>query len=155
MAPNHVTRPVLQNEESIGEKPSVHIEVLIVDDEIEVALALQTMLEELGYVARIATNVGQATKTLRARKPGLLLCDVTMLGPMSGLTWAREARQIYPDLPILLITANALAAEQESEFPLLQKPVASRKLHAAIQTQLALNSGKVVSLFPRPTRRAN
>ncbi|QFU17861.1 response regulator [Microvirga thermotolerans] len=139
--------------ESVDGRAPQHVEILIVEDEMEVAFALQAMLEELGYLARIATDARQALKTLKARKLGLLLVDVAMPGPMNGAALAREARAALPDLPVLLITGNPAVMEDASEFPLLRKPVVSRDLHVTIQRQLAPDAGKVVSLFPRAARR--
>jgi len=130
------------------------IEVLVVDDEVEVALALQAMLEETGYVTRVATNAGQVLKSLQARRPDLVLTDVAMPGTMNGIMLAREIRQIFPDLPILLITGNPAVVEDAGEYPLLQKPIVSRDLHAAIQRNLKPREvGKVVPLFPRTSRQ--
>jgi CheY-like chemotaxis protein/signal transduction histidine kinase len=131
-----------------------HTEILVVDDEVEVALALQSTLEEFGYVTSIATDAAQAMKSLGLRKPGLLLTDVTMPGTMNGAMLAREVRHLYPDLPILLITGNPVVADEASEFPLLQKPIISRDLHAAIQRHLTpQDKNKVVPLFPRASQR--
>ncbi len=130
-------------------------EILIVDDELEVALALQSTLEEFGYVTSIATDAAQAVKSLHSRKPGLVLTDVAMPGTMNGVMLAREVRQVFPGLPVLLITGNPVMAAEAGEFPLLQKPIISRDLHAAIQRHLTPpdDGGRVVSLFPRSTRR--
>jgi CheY-like chemotaxis protein/signal transduction histidine kinase len=132
-----------------------HTEVLVVDDELEVALALQSSLEEFGYVASIATDAAQAIRSLNARRPALVLADIAMPGTMNGVMLAREVRQIAPALPVLLITGNPVAAGEESEFPLLQKPIVSRDLHAAIQRHLnPPRDGKVIPLFPRASKRA-
>jgi CheY-like chemotaxis protein len=129
-------------------------EILVVDDEVEVALALQSMLEEFGYIARIATNAGQVMKNLKVRKPDLVLTDVSMPGTMNGVMLAREIRQMVPGLPVLLITGNPLVTAEEAEYPLLHKPIVSRDLHAAIQRHLlSRDDNKVVPLFPRPSRR--
>ncbi|WP_445501022.1 response regulator [Microvirga sp. G4-2] len=130
-------------------------EVLIVDDELEVALALQSTLEEFGYVTSIATDAAQAIKNLNARRPGLVLTDIAMPGTMNGVMLAREVRQIFPGLPVLLITGNPVAAGDANEFPLLQKPIISRDLHAVIQRHLTPrdDGNKIVPLFPRTTKR--
>jgi CheY-like chemotaxis protein len=113
-------------------------------------------LEEFGYVTSIATDAGQAVKSLSARRPALVLTDVTMPGTMNGAMLAREVRQIYPDLPVLLITGNPVVTDEVSEFPLLQKPIVSRDLHAAIQRHLTpQDENKVVPLFPRASQRAS
>lgn len=151
-APAHAPFPARVEEGVDGKAPS-RTEILVVDDEIEVALAFQAMLEELGYLVRIVTEAGQVLKSLKTRKPGLLLAGVSMPGPMSGIALAREARSIVPGLPVVLITGNPSVTESDSEFPLLRKPIASRDLHVAIQRQLVPDAGKVVSLFPRASRR--
>jgi DNA-binding NtrC family response regulator len=132
-------------------------EILVVDDEVEVALALQAMLEETGYVTRVATNAKQAMKSLQARRPALVLTDVSMPGTMNGLMLAREIRQIFPGLPVLLITGNPAVTEAEGEYPLLHKPIVSRDLHAAIQRHLkpAEHESNVVPLFPRLSRQSS
>jgi CheY-like chemotaxis protein len=127
----------------------------VVDDELEVALALQSSLDEFGYVASIATDAAQAIKSLNARKPALVLADIAMPGTMNGVMLAREVRQIAPSLPVLLITGNPVAADEDSGFPVLQKPIVSRDLHAAIQRHLnPPRDDKVIPFLPRNSRRA-
>jgi len=148
----------MQNDDELPDEDVRHnAEVLIVDDELEVALALQSTLEEFGYVTSIATDAGQAIKNLNARRPVLVLTDVAMPGTMNGVMLAREVRQTFPDLPVLLITGNPVMAEEPSEFPLLQKPIISRDLHAAIQRHLRVRDegDKIVPLFPRTTKRVS
>lgn len=146
----------LRDEFNENQTVEAHTEILVIDDEVEVALALQAMLEQVGYVTRIATDARQVMKTLKARKPGLVLADVAMHGTMNGVMLAREIRQVFPDLPVLLITGSPSATEEEKEFPLLLKPIVSRDLHAAIQRQLSPPAeGNVVSLFSRPSRRSS
>jgi CheY-like chemotaxis protein/signal transduction histidine kinase len=136
-----------------GEAMPRDIEILVVDDEVEVAQALQSMLEETGYVTRIATNAGQVMKSLKTRRPDLVLTDVSMPGTMNGIMLAREIRQIVPELPVLLITGNPAVTEDDGEYPLLQKPIVSRDLHAAIQRHLKpTEENKIVPLFPRASR---
>jgi len=145
------------DDEGAQEEVWRNAEILIVDDEIEVALALQSTLEEFGYVTIMATDAAQAVRSLNARKPSLVLTDVAMPGTMNGIMLAREVRQAFPTLPVVLITGSPVAAEMTGEFPLLQKPIVSRDLHAAIQRYLTLPSdgNKVVPLFPRPTKRVS
>jgi CheY-like chemotaxis protein len=131
-------------------------DVLVVDDEVEVALALQGMLQESGYTARMAVGADEALEALKARPFQLVLTDVTMPGSMDGVTLAREIRKIHPGLPVVLITGNPMVVAGASEFPLLQKPITSRDLHAAIRRYLVPqdeSNPRVVPLFPRGTRQ--
>ncbi len=145
----------LSEDDAPDERVPNHTEILVVDDELEVALALQSSLEEFGYVASIATDAAQAIKALNARKPALVLADIAMPGTMNGVMLAREVRQIAPSLPVLLITGNPVAADEDSGFPVLQKPIVSRDLHAAIQRHLSPpRDDKVIPFLPRNSRRA-
>lgn len=146
---------LLREEDAPDERLPDRTEILIVDDELEVALALQSTLEEFGYVTSIATDAAQAVRTLSIRKPALVLADIAMPGTMNGVMLAREIRQVFPTLPVLLITGNPVAADESSEFPLLQKPIVSRDLHVAIQRHLqARSDSKIIPLFPRASHRA-
>jgi CheY-like chemotaxis protein/anti-sigma regulatory factor (Ser/Thr protein kinase) len=144
------SKPDLDDLTEDEEEEKSAAEILVVDDEVEVALALQGMLEESGYAVRTAIGANEAIDALKQRRPNLLLTDVTMPGTMDGVALAREVRQIAPDLPVVLITGNPMVVAQSSEFPLLQKPIVSRELRSAIQRHLAPpQENRVVSLFPR------
>jgi DNA-binding NtrC family response regulator len=143
-------KPDLDDLTDDEEEQEAAAEILIVDDEVEVALALQGMLEEFGYAVRTAIGADEAVDAIRTRRPHLLLTDVTMPGTMDGVALAREVRQIDPSLPVVLITGNPMVVAETSEFPLLQKPIVSRELRAAIQRYLTVpDEGRVVPLFPR------
>jgi signal transduction histidine kinase len=131
-------------------------EILLVDDEVEVALAMQAMLEQLGYGTRTAIKAEEAMQALRARRPDLVLADVTMPGQISGLELGREIRNRYPDLPVVLMTGNPRVLAESSDFPLVQKPILSRDLHLAIQRQLESKVGpsNVVAFGPDKWRSA-
>ncbi|WP_112661724.1 response regulator [Microvirga flavescens] len=136
------------SDEAIADDGKISADILVVDDELEVALALQSMLEESGYAVRIATGVDEAVAKLNRNKPDLIIADVTMPGPMDGVTFAREIRQAHPDLPVVLLTGNTVVPEEWSEFTLLHKPIVSGDLDAAIQRHLPRpNDGKIVPLF--------
>jgi PAS domain S-box-containing protein len=146
--------PVLEDLVEDEEAPAQSAEILLVDDEVEVALALQGMLDELGYATRVAIGADEAMQALRLRRPNLVLTDVTMPGTMDGLALGREIRVRDPGLPVVLITGNPMVVA-DTEFPLIQKPIASRSLHMALQRHLAPPDAatNVVSLFADESRR--
>jgi PAS domain S-box-containing protein len=147
------SKPELEDLVDDEEETSSTAEILVVDDEVEVALALQSMLEESGYVVRTAIGADEAVDALRTRRASLVLTDVTMPGTMDGVALARQVRQMYPDLPVVLITGNPMVVAESSEFPLLQKPINSRHLSGIIQRHLTpQEENKVVSLFSRAGR---
>ncbi len=117
--------------------------ILVVDDEEPLARLAQTMLLRLGYQAEAHSTATDALRALRA-EPGnfaLLLTDQSM-PRMTGLDLARAARELRPELPVMILsghnaalTSERLAAAGVREV--LTKPVELRHLAAAVQRALA------------------
>lgn len=136
------------------EMPESRGEILVVDDEADVAAALETLLDGLGYGVRVAISPEEALDLLASRRPALVLTDVAMPGEMDGLALAQEIRRRDPTLPVLLITGNPRTIAAEVDFPLIAKPITSLKLGQAIQRELgAGESAQVIALFERGGKR--
>jgi PAS domain S-box-containing protein len=89
--------------------------VLIVEDEPDVLAIAVDIFESLGYDVLSAANAVAAIDVLR-QEPSIdvLFTDIVMPGGMNGIELAREARQLRPDLKLLLASGypmSALAAE--------------------------------------------
>lgn len=79
--------------------------ILIVDDEINVALTFQDSLERLpNCETTIATNGEQALQLFEQQPFDLLITDYKMPGT-DGITLAARVRQLYPRTIIIMITA--------------------------------------------------
>lgn len=101
-------------------------QVLLVEDNAEVAEVSRERLEELGFNVTHAPNPASALAILRSStQVDLIFSDIVMPGGMNGLDLARAIRQEFgAAIPIVLATgysdvAQAAAAEG---FPLLRKP---------------------------------
>ena len=88
-------------------KPNIPL-ILVVDDEVEVALAVQSMVEKFGYRSRIAIGAEEALFTLSEKQPSLVLSDISMRG-IDGVALARAIQTEWPDLPVVLISGNPQA----------------------------------------------
>jgi CheY-like chemotaxis protein len=63
-----------------------------------------------------------------------MITDVVMPGAMSGIALAREARRLWPDLPVLLVTGYAGDGHlSQREFPVLHKPFTALELALAMR----------------------
>ena len=83
-------------------------EILIVDDEQEVRDAIALILEDEGYRTRLASDGEAALAAIDARLPGLVLLDIWLEGSrLDGLEVLDRLRQVHPDLPVLVISADA------------------------------------------------
>lgn len=79
--------------------------ILIVEDEIIMAMAVEQKLIDLGYeVADIVDTGEDAVKQARQLRPDLILMDIVLKGKMDGI---EAAQQIHDDLdiPIIYLTA--------------------------------------------------
>jgi EAL domain-containing protein (putative c-di-GMP-specific phosphodiesterase class I) len=106
--------------------------VLVVDDEPAVRRASMRVLQSAGYTVVEAADGNCAIETLRTREFDAVLSDITMPG-MSGVQLLRNIRDIDPDLPVVLLTANpametAVEAVELGALKYMIKPVAPREL---------------------------
>ena len=80
--------------------------MLVVDDEKNMRLSLETVLRAEGYEVRLADSAEAAVKLLGSEEFFMVVTDAR-LGGMSGYEFLKEAARLKPGLPILMITAYA------------------------------------------------
>lgn len=116
--------------------------VMIVEDEMIIALDLENLVTELGHtVIGIATTRDEAVSMARAQKPELILADIQLADGSSGIDAAHE---ILDDasIPIIFITAFPeclLTGERPEPTYLVQKPFSRDTLRATIGQALFFN----------------
>lgn len=120
------------------------IRILVVEDEPIIALNLKQTLIELEYdVVGIANNRCNTMKILndKTKIPDLILMDIYLQGPTTGIDIAHELKDILPDVPVIFLTANSEVAtiKEASEtlaYGYLIKPYKKTHLLAAIEVAL-------------------
>jgi DNA-binding NtrC family response regulator len=80
--------------------------ILIVDDEPNIRKVLARLLSKEGYVPAESPDGPSALKAIRMEPPETVLLDLRMPG-MDGMQVLREIKVLDPDLPVVIITANA------------------------------------------------
>ncbi|MGA0604779.1 response regulator [Phenylobacterium sp. VNQ135] len=99
--------------------------ILLVEDDATVLALTLDVLTGLGYQVQTATNAAEALELLHTDiEVDLLFTDVVMPGGVSGLSLARTARELRPDLRVLLTSGFVGDGQinEGREFPLLDKP---------------------------------
>lgn len=115
--------------------------LLIVEDELVIALSLVKTLEKLGYEVAGMTNTGEEAVILaREKAPELILMDIILAGAMDGIEAAR-AIQKDSDIPVIYLTANADNATVERArdtmpYGYLNKPINDRDLLTNIDSAI-------------------
>ncbi len=106
--------------------------ILVIDDEANLRQTLTTILQRAGYQVSSAKNGDEACQFLRTGPYGLVFLDLKMPGT-DGLTLLPEFRQMYPQMPIFILTAHAtinsaIKAVKEGARDYLLKPVDPEQL---------------------------
>ena len=79
--------------------------ILIVEDEFAVANDLRNILEKAGYmVSGIAFTVAKALELKNQQKPDLVLLDIHLVGPQTGIDLARKLGE--DNIPFIYVSAN-------------------------------------------------
>jgi len=110
--------------------------LLVVDDEKNMRLSLETIMSEEGYQYRAADSAEQALKMLETEEFFMVITDARLSG-MSGYDFLGRVKVRHPNLPILMITAYAtpkLAVEaiKSGAIDYLAKPFAPEELLHAV-----------------------
>jgi hypothetical protein len=116
--------------------------VLLVEDEDAVRALAKRILSEGGYRVRAESQGADAVRRLEDPRQefDLLISDVVMPG-MRGVELARRARELRPELPILMMSGYTTPLEDDdrkamAEAPLLEKPFSRRDLLGEVRELL-------------------
>src|SRR5438094_9896717 len=96
----------------IARKGGNKMEILIVDDEPQVAEVLAKSLNRQGHRTTVVHSGAEALDRLRTMAPDAMFLDVSMPG-MNGLDVMQEVKRIKPALAVVVITGHATADEIE------------------------------------------
>ena len=122
------------------ERPATTI--LVVEDNIDLNMAICEILESYNFLAHSAKDGFDALAWLKGHKPDMILCDIMMPG-MDGYTLLKHTRADTElrTLPFIFLTARTSVADQRMAKEIgiedyLTKPVDSSDLIAAINNAL-------------------
>jgi DNA-binding NtrC family response regulator len=110
--------------------------ILIVDDDINTALFMKTILHDRGFDTEAVHSGRESLDHLRAHRTDVVIADVHMPG-MSGIELCRELRDHHPDLLSIVITGDgsvdaATEAIRAGAYDFIVKPVALDALAIAV-----------------------
>jgi len=108
----YLPEPTERGESTLAHVAGAHL-LLVEDNDLNQEVA-KALLEGAGLLVDLATNGQQAADMVQAHDYDLVLMDVQMPG-MDGLEATRliRASQQRSDLPIIAMTANAMASDRE------------------------------------------
>lgn len=113
-------------------------QILIVDDDPQMRLALMEAVKRLGYKAVLSNNGKDALEKLQALDFSMIITDMKMPA-MTGLELLKEIRRISSKIPVLVITAfgtieNAVDTMKEGAVDYLAKPFSFDTIKKALDS---------------------
>lgn len=112
--------------------------ILIIEDETVISFSYRLQLERMGFeVIGTARSSEEAEALLRTDRPDLIIMDIYLKGPKTGLDLAREIHATDP-IPVLFLTASTKPEVIEGIRALkgcqyLAKPINSDSLEDVLQ----------------------
>ncbi len=116
--------------------------ILVVEDEEALGEILCSLLEERGDSAVHSRNGREALNVLKLSPEGfhLVLSDIVM-PEMNGIQFLEQARRLYPDLPVIMLSALhdiriAMEAIRLGAYDYVVKPFEKDQLYLAVDRAL-------------------
>lgn len=117
--------------------------VLIAEDETELAVTLAEVLRAAGHQVRTAPGGAEALALARELAPDLLISDWALGSPPDGLELIAQMRALRPGLRAILVTGYPSArlrtwAETDPSLGMLEKPFSLADFRALVARVLAV-----------------
>jgi PAS domain S-box-containing protein len=140
-------RPLSEQGFTEGDPPRGGEKVLLVEDNPEVQETAGMLLDQLGYRVFRAQSAAAALQLLQSGEAvDLVFSDIIMPGELDGMALARQVKEEYPEIAVLLTTGYAKAANtQEAGFRILRKPYKLATLARAIRSALDAEPARLLT----------
>jgi two-component system, NtrC family, response regulator len=118
--------------------------IVVIDDEVNAAAALETLLKEDGYDVSRAHDARAGLQLLEKEEPDVVLTDLRMPG-MDGLELLTRIKQVRPEIMVILMTAygtvkTAVRAMKLGAEDYLGKPIDVEELEVVLEKVLEKKS---------------
>ena len=108
----------------MSERPTI----LVVDDERDIRELISDILEDEGFVTRLAGNSDEAISAINAEPPALMILDIWLKDSrMDGIDILKTVKRDNPDVPVVIISGHgnieiAVAAIKQGAYDFIEKP---------------------------------
>jgi DNA-binding response OmpR family regulator len=127
---------------------TVSKKILIVDDDPDILEQVELILKAGGYDTSTAAGAADAEESLSFIRPDLAIVDLMMEQTDSGFVLCHQIKKLYPDVPIIMLTAvrSSTGLEFDAKTPeakswikadcILDKPVRAEELLNTVRKML-------------------
>jgi two-component system, NtrC family, nitrogen regulation response regulator NtrX len=109
-------------------------DILIVDDEADIRMAVGGILQDEGYSTREAASSEQALEQIKVRAPSVVILDIWLEGSrLDGLQVLAAIKAMRPNVPVIMISghgtiATAVEAIKQGAYDFIEKPFQADRL---------------------------
>ena len=134
--------------------------ILIVDDEVEMRIAMSETLKHCGYPVELSHNAIDALKKYKENDYSMVITDMTM-PKRSGLELLKDIKRLDSAKPVIMATAyatveTAVEAMKHGAFDYIKKPIDFDSFLFLVERALAFkgHTGSMVPLegVPKPVK---
>ncbi len=130
------------------ERTQVKKKILVVDDDVDLLEQITAILTAAGYDVTAAEGSAGGEEAILKMRPDIAILDLMMEEKDSGFVLSHQFKKLYPELPVILLTAVAGAtglsfagrqAEAQSWIKvdkILDKPVRPEQLREEVRRLL-------------------
>ena len=127
--------------------------ILVVDDEKDICMALNILLTKDGHVVKEAHNGEQAIERIKKEDFDIILTDIKM-GKMDGFEVLKEAQKISPETSVIMMTAfasvgSAVEAMRAGATDYITKPFINDEIRLTIRRILQSRALQMENLILR------
>nr|WP_269467860.1 response regulator [Devosia ureilytica] len=121
---------------NLGDHVDNAAKILVVEDEVLVALDIEDALGAAGFATRLVHNGENALEAINSGEPlAAILTDIRIPGP-SGWDVARHGRTLFPQIPVIYMSGDSEAdwdANGVESSRMLLKPFVMSELLTTIE----------------------
>ncbi len=109
-------------------------DILIVDDEADIRIAVAGILEDEGFATRAAASGEEAIEQVKTRAPAAIILDIWLEGSrLDGLQVLAACKSMRPHVPVIMVSGHgtietAVKAIQQGAYDFIEKPFESDRL---------------------------
>lgn len=131
---------MITSQATIRDSTQIPPNILVMEDELNVAKGLEMVLSEEGYAVNLAMTGRDALESFDQRSFDLLVADLR-LPDINGMEVIREVKAKWPDTSVVVITgyastSSAVEAMKLGTFDYLPKPFTEDEIKTAIDGAL-------------------
>lgn len=100
---------------SVAPTEGIRIPVLLIEDNTGISDLLQSILKQKGCQCHVERSAHSVLEVAKRIKPALVICDIKLLGEMSGLDVARSIRADLDvaHMPLLALSGHNSAHDRQ------------------------------------------